>query len=99
MTDTQTIADGTNSNVVVSVDAMGGDKGPGVIIAGLLRAVHTHSNIRFLVHGPQAVLAPLIDKHNLEEFCTIVHAERTVSMDDKPSQVMRHARAPQCGQP
>ena len=59
MTDTQTIADGTNSNVVVSVDAMGGDKGPGVIIAGLLRAVHTHSNIRFLVHGPQAVLAPL----------------------------------------
>lgn len=46
MTDTQTIADGTNSNVVVSVDAMGGDKGPGVIIAGLLRAVHTHSNIR-----------------------------------------------------
>ena len=92
MTDTQTIADGTNSNVVVSVDAMGGDKGPGVIIAGLLRAVHTHSNIRFLVHGPQAVLAPLIDKHNLEEFCTIVHAERTVSMDDKPSQVMRHGK-------
>lgn len=28
MTDTQTIADGTNSNVVVSVDAMGETKGP-----------------------------------------------------------------------
>jgi glycerol-3-phosphate acyltransferase PlsX len=71
---------------------MGGDKGPGVIIAGLLRAVHQHSNIRFLVHGPEDVLKPLIDKHNLEEFCTIVHAERTVSMDDKPSQVMRHGK-------
>jgi glycerol-3-phosphate acyltransferase PlsX len=44
------------------------------------------------VHGPEKVLAPLIDKHNLEEFCTIVHAERTVSMDDKPSQVMRHGK-------
>ena len=38
MTDTQTIDDGTNANVVVSVDAMGGDKGPGAIVAGLLRA-------------------------------------------------------------
>ena len=45
MTDTQTIDDGTNANVVVSVDAMGGDKGPSAIVAGLLRAVHTHSNI------------------------------------------------------
>ena len=92
MSDTQSIASGPNSHVVVSVDAMGGDKGPGVIIAGLLRAVHQHSNIRFLVHGHEDVLKPLIDKHNLEEFCTIVHAERTVSMDDKPSQVMRHGK-------
>ena len=92
MSDTQSIASGPNSHVVVSVDAMGGDKGPGVIIAGLLRAVHQHSNIRFLVHGPEDVLKPLIDNHNLEEFCTIVHAERTVSMDDKPSQVMRHGK-------
>ena len=65
MSDTQSIASGPNSHVVVSVDAMGGDKGPGVIIAGLLRAVHQHSNIRFLVHGPEGVLKPLIDKHNL----------------------------------
>ncbi|WP_347820155.1 phosphate acyltransferase PlsX [uncultured Planktomarina sp.] len=92
MTDTQTIDDGTNANVVVSVDAMGGDKGPSAIVAGLLRAVHTYSNIRFLVHGPESLLAPLIIKHNLEECCTIVHAERTVSMDDKPSQVLRHGK-------
>ena len=56
MSDTQSIASGPNSHVVVSVDAMGGDKGPGVIIAGLLRAVHQHSKIRFLVHGPEDVL-------------------------------------------
>ena len=42
--------------------------------------------------APKKLLKPLIDKHNLEEFCTIVHAERTVSMDDKPSQVMRHGK-------
>jgi hypothetical protein len=38
MSNTQTIASGSNSNVVVSVDAMGGDKGPGEIIGGLLLA-------------------------------------------------------------
>ena len=92
MSNTQTIASGPNKNVVVSVDAMGGDNGPGEVIGGLLLAVNMYSNIRFLVHGPEAVLSPLIDKYNLEDFCTIVHADRTVSMDDKPSQVMRYGK-------
>ena len=81
-----------DETVVVSIDAMGGDRGPGVIIAGLLLSIKQHSNIRFLVHGPENQIKSLIINYNLQNFCTIVHAERTVSMDDKPSQVMRHGK-------
>ena len=71
---------------------MGGDHGPSTIIAGLLLSTKQHSNIKFLVHGPEDQLAPLIEKHQLSKFCTIVHADSAVSMDDKPSQVMRHGK-------
>ena len=80
------------NNTIVSVDAMGGDHGPSTIIAGLLLSTKQHSNIKFLVHGPEDQLAPLIEKHRLSKFCTIVHADSAVSMDDKPSQVMRHGK-------
>ena len=80
------------NNTIVSVDAMGGDHGPSTIIAGLLLSTKQHSNIKFLVHGPEDQLAPLIKKHRLSKFCTIVHADSAVSMDDKPSQVMRHGK-------
>ena len=81
-----------DTNVVVSIDAMGGDKGPSEIVAGLSLSTKQYSNIRFLVHGPEVKLAPLIKKYGISDFCTIVHAERTVSMNDKPSQVMRHGK-------
>ncbi len=47
MTEITTQSVNADETVVVSVDAMGGDKGPGVIIAGLLLSTKQHSNIRF----------------------------------------------------
>lgn len=82
----------TDKQVVVSIDAMGGDKGPGVVIAGLLLARRENPNIKFLVHGPSDQLQPLINKHKMDDCCTIVHADDVVAMTDKPSQVMRHGK-------
>ncbi|HAQ34624.1 MAG TPA: phosphate acyltransferase, partial [Alphaproteobacteria bacterium] len=46
----------------VSVDAMGGDHGPRIIIEGIDVVLKRRPNIspRFLVHGDEAVLAPLV---------------------------------------
>ena len=82
----------SKNKTIVSVDAMGGDQGPSAIIAGLLLSTKQYQDIEFLVHGPEDQLAPLIKKHQLSKFCTIVHADSIVSMDDKPSQVMRHGK-------
>ncbi|MEL7183739.1 MAG: phosphate acyltransferase, partial [Pseudomonadota bacterium] len=87
-------SDGTQgASGVLSIDAMGGDTGPDAVIAGLARAVHKTPQMQFVVHGDEAQLVPLIAKRKgLEDHITLRHAEAVVTMDDKPSQVMRSGK-------
>lgn len=79
------------SRIVVSVDAMGGDKGPAAVVAGLLDSARANPDADFLLHGDEAVVAPLLARHReLAARVTLRHAPRTVAMTDKPSQVVRH---------
>lgn len=81
---------GSSGCVVISIDAMGGDLGPEAVIGGMTRSVSDAPDIRFIVHGPQDILQGLIDRHpELAGRCAIRHAEGVVTMDDKPSQVVR----------
>lgn len=78
-------------DIVISVDAMGGDRGPAAVVAGLGISARQNSDIRFALHGDKDVLVPLVARQpGLADRVRIVHAERTVTMNDKPSQVMRH---------
>ncbi|MCV6598459.1 MAG: phosphate acyltransferase PlsX [Mangrovicoccus sp.] len=82
-----------NGPVVVSVDAMGGDSGPAPVIGGLALAAKEYPDLRFVVSGDEAELGRLIAKRPiLKDRCTIRHAEGVVTMDAKPSQVMRHGK-------
>jgi glycerol-3-phosphate acyltransferase PlsX len=84
------MAEGT-ARVVISVDAMGGDRGPAAVVAGLVDSARALPDIAFLLHGDEAVLAPLVARHEvLAGRCTLRHAARVVAMTDKPAQVMRH---------
>jgi len=71
---------------------MGGDRGPAAVVAGISKSASKNPDIRFIVHGPQDVLAPLVAKRKLEELCDIRDASEVVSMDAKPSHVMRHGK-------
>ena len=84
-----------NSNdavAVVSVDAMGGDKGPNAVIDGLSRAARMHPNLKFVVHGDKALLAKRIAKRNLVKKCEVRHCDGVVTMAMKPSSVLRHGK-------
>lgn len=84
---------GQPQRVVISVDAMGGDKGPAAVVAGCSRSAKLNSEIYFLLHGPKAELEPLVArKKHLAGRCEIIDAAGVVSMDDKPSQVMRKGK-------
>ncbi len=76
---------------MISVDAMGGDRGPAAVVAGLVLSAEMNPRIAFILHGDEAVLTPLVNKHpELSGRCALRHAPRVVTMEDKPAQVMRN---------
>jgi phosphate acyltransferase len=88
-------ADGSpkDESIVISIDAMGGDRGPATVVAGIARSAKKNPDIRFLLHGPRAELERLIGRRRwLAERVEIRDAAGVVTMDDKPSHVMRHGR-------
>jgi phosphate acyltransferase len=79
------------ASAVISVDAMGSDKGPAAVVAGLVDSGRADPDLAFILHGDQAQLAPLLAKAgDVASRVQVVHAERVVTMNDKPAQVLRH---------
>jgi glycerol-3-phosphate acyltransferase PlsX len=79
--------------MTVSIDAMGGDAGPGVIVAALARSVQRHPLAKFILHGDEAKLKPLFARRaKLLEKVTIRHAPDRVSMEEKPAIALRRGR-------
>ena len=79
------------SIIMISVDAMGGDRGPAAVVAGLVICARTLDDVGFVLHGDEVAIAPLLARQpQLAGRVTLRHAARVVSMEDKPAQVMRH---------
>lgn len=90
---THTPAAAETGRIVISVDAMGGDKGPAAAVAGLADSIRSNPLLDAILHGNEAELAPLIAREPaFAGRVTLRHAERVVTMDDKPAQVMRHGQ-------
>lgn len=92
MPDTHATASAPLGEITLSVDAMGGDKGPAAVVAGLRKFLKKHPKARVILHGPKAQLKPLVKKRKIADRVSIRHAEGVVSMHDKPSQVMRNGK-------
>ena len=83
------IATRRTSPMVLSVDAMGGDHGPAAVVAGLKRSAEKNADVAFLLFGHSAELRPLVAQSDLADRCEVRHADDVVTMDAKPSQVLR----------
>ncbi len=78
----------------ISLDAMGGDAGPAVVVPGAAIALDRHPDVSFLLFGDQARIAPYLEQHpRLAERARIVHTDAVVEMQDKPSQAVRRGRS------
>lgn len=75
---------------LISVDGMGGDQGPAAVVAGCSLSAKANESISFVLHGDETQLKPLVAKRpELAGRCDVRHAAEVVSMEDKPSQVVR----------
>ncbi len=77
----------------LALDAMGGDKGPEIVIPGAALAVQRHPNLKIIFFGDEARIAPLLEQHpKLKSQSSIRHSDVAIAMDDKPSQALRRGR-------
>ncbi|RED13826.1 phosphate acyltransferase PlsX [Pontivivens insulae] len=80
-------------DIVISIDAMGGDTGPSAVVGGMVKSARKNNEIRYIVHGDEAVLRPLIEKRReLIDITEIRHADDVIPMTEKPSHAMRHGK-------
>lgn len=96
MSDPVTSTDGpaaSPARIVISVDAMGGDHGAEAVVAGIADSAARNRDVGFIVHGDADELTRLIAKRQITDRCDIRHADEVVTMDAKPSHVMRHGKA------
>ncbi len=79
--------------LTVSIDAMGGDAGPGVVVSALTRSVQRHPLAKFILHGDEAKLSPLFAKRSkLLDRVSLRHSPDRVSMEERPSIALRRGR-------
>ncbi|MEM9014007.1 MAG: phosphate acyltransferase PlsX [Pseudomonadota bacterium] len=77
---------------VLAVDTMGGDAGPEPVVEGVALALKAGMNADVRFFGDQAVLSSLIAGEPRLGGATIEHAGDVVSMQAKPSHVIRRGR-------
>lgn len=81
------------SEAVISIDAMGGDHAPRSVVAGAALAARGGAGVRYLLHGDQRQLEPLLAEFpDCAAISEIRHTETSVSMTDKPSEALRRSR-------
>ena len=78
---------------LISLDAMGGDKAPSMVVEGAALALERAPDLRFLIFGDEAALRPLLaGQPRLAEASELRHTSDRISGDAKPSAALRGGR-------
>jgi phosphate acyltransferase len=72
---------------------MGGDYGPSVVIPAAALSLIRHPDTHYIFFGRESEIREQMSDHSpLAAVSRIVHTDVAVSMDEKPSQALRHGR-------
>ncbi|MDC9701134.1 MAG: phosphate acyltransferase PlsX [Alphaproteobacteria bacterium] len=82
-----------SENVVIALDAMGGDHAPDIVISGAMLALQENPSLRFIFCGDQTQIKPLLEPcPELARSSRLIHTDVMIGMEDKPSQALRRGR-------
>lgn len=94
----QAMTSTVSKDLTIALDAMGGDQAPRIVIEGVELALQKHPDVRFLLFGDETAMASLLREHSrAAAACEVRHTPQRVSMEDKPSQVLRRGRKSSMG--
>lgn len=79
--------------ICLSIDGMGGDDAPAMVIDGMEHARRLLPHVDFLLFGDEATMRPLLQKHAaLSAVTEIRHTDEVVSNEEKPGAALRSGR-------
>ncbi|MEM5517552.1 phosphate acyltransferase PlsX [Henriciella sp. AS95] len=78
--------------ITLSVDAMGGDAAPDVVIEGLDLFFSKRSDAHIILHGQTSKLKPALTAKSWADACTLIDHADVVAMDAKPSSALRRSK-------
>jgi len=82
-----------STGLAISLDAMGGDNAPEMVVRGADIARRRFPQAKFLFFGDEAKVRPLLEAMpDLKKVSTLRHTVSVVTMEDKPSQALRSGR-------
>ena len=83
----------------IALDAMGGDVGPAIMVAGAALAFERRNDLHFLIHGDEAAIRAELEQHPaLAAVCDVAHCDDVIAGTEKPSQAIRRAKTTSMGQ-
>ena len=84
----------TDSSITISLDAMGGDFGPDVVVPAALRALREHAELKLILVGDcDTLVQRLAAEGGAEgERLRIHHASQKVEMDEPPALALRNKK-------
>ncbi|TAL28393.1 MAG: phosphate acyltransferase PlsX [Alphaproteobacteria bacterium] len=81
------------NGLVISLDGMGGDKAPHIVVEGAHLAREKFPEAKFIIYGDEAQIRPLVKKYEgLESVMEVRHTPDRVTAEDKPANALRHGR-------
>ena len=82
-----------NYRQIIAVDAMGGDFGPSVVIAGVAQAFSKLEDTKFMLYGDRDKIGVELDKYEtLKPHAEIHHTDKAISSEEKPSTAVRNSK-------
>jgi glycerol-3-phosphate acyltransferase PlsX len=79
--------------LILSIDAMGGDHAPGIVLDGVEIAAARHRGVRYLLHGDAAAIEELLrTRPRARAASRVLAASGSIGMEVKPSQALRQGK-------
>lgn len=83
----------SSKNIVIALDAMGGDHGVESVVPGAHLALQKWPNLKFMMFGNEISIFRELEKFpELRKNTTIHHTNHAISSSDKPSEALRRGK-------